>query len=90
MSQQFHAWGHMKKSQLPAPIIALQVCFVMLPALQVFMSLTASSASAARQSVLVLVIEVSECGLHGSQQSVETSRFSDKAGTSQQLCVPCP
>ena len=25
MSQQFHAWGHMKKSELPKPIITLQV-----------------------------------------------------------------
>ena len=25
MSQQFHAWGHMKKSELPKPVIALQV-----------------------------------------------------------------
>lgn len=25
MSQQFHAWGHMKKSELPPPVIALQV-----------------------------------------------------------------
>ena len=26
MSQQFHAWAHMKKSQLPAAVNALQVC----------------------------------------------------------------
>ena len=26
MSQQFHAWGHMKKSDLPAAVVALQVC----------------------------------------------------------------
>ena len=25
MSQQFHAWSHMKKSQLSAPVVALQV-----------------------------------------------------------------
>ena len=25
MSQQFHAWGHMKKSDLPAAVLALQV-----------------------------------------------------------------
>ena len=25
MSQQFHAWGHMKKSNLPAAVVALQV-----------------------------------------------------------------
>lgn len=25
MSQQFHAWGHMKKSELPKPVLALQV-----------------------------------------------------------------
>ena len=24
MSQQFHAWSHMKKSELPAPVVALQ------------------------------------------------------------------
>ena len=24
MSQQFHAWSHMKKSQLPAPVVAMQ------------------------------------------------------------------
>ena len=24
MSQQFHAWGHMKKSELPRPVVALQ------------------------------------------------------------------
>lgn len=28
MSQQFHAWGHMKKSQLSKPVIALQVCIL--------------------------------------------------------------
>ena len=26
MSQQFHAWAHMKKSELPAVVLALQVC----------------------------------------------------------------
>lgn len=26
MSQQFHAWAHMKKSELPAAVDALQVC----------------------------------------------------------------
>lgn len=26
MSQQFHAWAHMKKSELPPAVIALQVC----------------------------------------------------------------
>lgn len=25
MSQQFHAWGHMKKSELPAAVVSLQV-----------------------------------------------------------------
>ena len=25
MSQQFHAWAHMKKSQLPSRVVALQV-----------------------------------------------------------------
>jgi ubiquitin-conjugating enzyme E2 variant len=25
MSQQFHAWSHMKKSELPAAVVALQV-----------------------------------------------------------------
>ena len=25
MSQQFHAWGHMKKSELPKAVISLQV-----------------------------------------------------------------
>lgn len=25
MSQQFHAWGHMKRSELPKPVVALQV-----------------------------------------------------------------
>jgi hypothetical protein len=27
MSQQFHAWSHMKASQLPSAVIALQVLF---------------------------------------------------------------
>jgi palmitoyl-[glycerolipid] 3-(E)-desaturase len=26
MSQQFHAWSHMKKSELPAAVVALQDC----------------------------------------------------------------
>ena len=36
MSQQFHAWAHMKASKLPAPVLALQVrchAFVTAPAL---------------------------------------------------------
>ena len=34
MSQQFHAWAHMKKSELPAAVDALQVRYPTLPRIE--------------------------------------------------------
>ena len=55
MSQQFHAWGHMKKSELPQPVIALQVGALPTCCRQLFyfafarFAHTASSASCSQQ-----------------------------------------